>query len=143
VKDLMELKTLFDSQRLAVLATQSEGQPHGCLVAFACSRDLKHLFFSTDRGTRKYHDIHLNPRVAMLIDNRSNRESDFQQAVAVTARGTAWELEGKDREKWITLYLEKHPQLKDFTLNLNVALLKIDVDEFLVATFRSTYSIKP
>jgi heme iron utilization protein len=143
LKDIGELKTLFDSQRLAVLATQSEGQPHGCLVAFACSNDLKHLFFSTDRGTRKYHDIRINPRVVMVIDNRSNRESDFQQAVAVTVRGTARESEGKDREKWMALYLEKHPQLSDFTLNPNVALLKIDVDEFLVAGFRSTRNFKP
>lgn len=143
MKELSDLREMFNSQKLAVLATQSEGQPHGCLVAFACSNDLKHLFFSTDRNTRKYHDIRTNPRVAMLIDNRSNEESDFQQAVAVTAKGYAQELEGHDRERWIAIYLEKHPHLADFTHIPNVALLQIDVDEYLIAGFRSTRSVKP
>ena len=80
MQQLDDLKDLFASQRLAGLATQSEGQPHGCLVAFACSNDLKHLFFTTDRNTRKYHDVTVNPRIAMLIDNRSNQESDFQKS---------------------------------------------------------------
>ena len=143
MNELNDLKELFDSQSLAVLATQSEGQPHGCLVAFACSDDLKSLFFSTDRNTRKYHDISVNPRVAMLIDNRSNQESDFEQAVAVTAKGFVQELMGEEREKWVALYLEKHPQLTDFARVQNVALIKIDVDEYLIAGFRSTRSVKP
>ena len=138
-----ELKNLFASQKLAVLATQSEGQPHGCLVAFASSDDLKHLFFATDRDTRKYRDIRTNPRVAMLIDNRSNEEADFQQAVAVTAKGNACEMEGEDRGKWAAVYLRKHPTLADFVSMSSVALFRIDVDDYQVAGFHSTYSIKP
>jgi hypothetical protein len=43
-KDLQEL---FITQPLAVLSTQSEGQPYASLVAFATSEDLKALFFAT------------------------------------------------------------------------------------------------
>lgn len=141
--ELLDLKALFDSQRLAVLATQSGGQPHGCLVAFACSADLRYLFFATDRNTRKYRDIRANPLIAMLIDNRSNQESDFQKAVAVTAKGTVHELEGEDREMWAALYLDKHPQLANFSREADVALLKINVDEYLIARFDSTRVIRP
>jgi len=143
MEDIPEIKELFDTQKLAVLATQSGGQPHGCLVAFACSDDLRYLFFATDRNTRKYSDIRANPRIAMLIDNRSNQESDFQKAVAVTAKGTVHELEGEDREMWAALYLDKHPRLTDFSREADVALLKIDVDEYLIARFDSTRVIRP
>lgn len=143
MKEISDLKKLFDSQRLAVLATQSEGQPHGCLVAFACSDDLKYLFFTTSRNTRKYNDIHMSPKVAMLIDSRSNTESDFANAIAVTARGIALELSGADREKWMIVYLQKQSQLSTFASEDDTAFLKIDVDEYLIAGFRSTHSIKP
>lgn len=60
------LKNLFSSQRLAVLATQSERQPYGNLVAFVAANDLKYLLFATTRATRKYSNISDNPRVAMV-----------------------------------------------------------------------------
>ena len=81
------LVDLFASQKLAVLATQSGGQPHGCLVAFAYTTDLKNLMFATRRDTRKFQDIEKSPLVAMLVDNRSNGEEDFHEAM-----GTAHEL---------------------------------------------------
>jgi len=79
------LRELFSSQSLAVLATQDRGEPYGNLVAFAATEDLKHLLFATTRATRKYNNLTKNPRIAMVIDNRSNREEDFQRAMAATA----------------------------------------------------------
>ncbi|MGB5157690.1 hypothetical protein [Desulfobacterium sp. N47] len=43
MKKIGDLKELFNSQTLAVLATHNNNQPHGCLVAFACSDDLEYL----------------------------------------------------------------------------------------------------
>ena len=79
------LKNLFSSQPLAVLASQGDGQPYGNLVAFAATDDLKSLLFATARATRKYANIIKDPRVAMVIDSRTNQKVDFQRAVAVTA----------------------------------------------------------
>jgi len=45
---------LFTSQKLAVLSTQHQGQPHASLIAFAASDDLKELFFATRRATLKF-----------------------------------------------------------------------------------------
>ena len=141
--DISDLKALFTSQRLAVLATQSEGQPHESLVAFACSDDLKYILLATSRDTRKYHDMQANPRVAVLIDNRSSEESDFQQAIAVTAKGIVENPGESDVERYEKIYLEKHPHLREFILDPNVALVTIDVNEYLIAGFRSAQSIKP
>ncbi|MBU3949288.1 MAG: pyridoxamine 5'-phosphate oxidase family protein [Proteobacteria bacterium] len=142
MKEINELKELFNSQKLAVLATYNKNQPHGCLVAFASSGDLKHLLFATKRNTRKYNDIYLNTRVAMLIDNRSNRESDFEQAVAVTAKGSAREPDSSQRDKWKALYISKHPQLAAFVNNPDVVVIRIDVEEYCIAGFNSTHFIK-
>jgi len=39
-----QIKTLFKSEMLAVLATQHGGQPYASLVAFWSTEDLKYLF---------------------------------------------------------------------------------------------------
>lgn len=132
------LTDLFESQKLAVLATESDGQPHNCLVAFAYSDDLKNLVFATRRDTRKFQDVVKNPRVSVLIDNRSNGEEDFQQAIAVTARGAARELTSQEQEQLSARYIARHPYLNSFIIDDNVAVLKIEVIEYLVARFDTT-----
>ena len=126
------LKDLFSSQRLAVLATQSNKQPYGNLVAFMATNDLKHLLFATIRATRKYANISENPRIAMVIDNRSNQETDFQQAAAVTATGVVKEVEAPEKETLRRLYLSGHPYLKDFVSSPTCALLKMNVETYYV-----------
>jgi nitroimidazol reductase NimA-like FMN-containing flavoprotein (pyridoxamine 5'-phosphate oxidase superfamily) len=86
------LASLLDSQKFAVLSTYSGGQPYVSLVAFAASEDLDRLFFVTARATRKFANILEHPRIAFLVDNRSNNESDFGEASAVTILGKAREL---------------------------------------------------
>ena len=126
------LKNLFPSQKLAVLATQSKKQPYGNLVAFVATNDLKHLLFATTRATRKYTNISENPRVAMVMDNRSNQEADFHQAAAVTATGVAKEVKGSEKETLLRLYLSGHPYLKDFVSSPTCALLKMNVETYYV-----------
>lgn len=126
------LKDLFSTQRLAVLATQSRTQPHGNLVAFMATNDLKHLLFATTRATRKYANISRNPRIAMVVDNRSNKEADFHQAAAVTATGVVKEIEGPEKERFQKLYLSKHPYLKEFVSSPTCALLKVEVETYYV-----------
>jgi nitroimidazol reductase NimA-like FMN-containing flavoprotein (pyridoxamine 5'-phosphate oxidase superfamily) len=126
------LKDLFSSQRLAVLATQNRRQPYGNLVAFMATDDLKHLLFATTRATRKFVNISKNPKVAMVVDNRSNEESDFHQAAAVTATGVVKEIMGPEKARFQKLYLSKHPYLKDFVSSPTCALLKVEVETYTI-----------
>ena len=105
------IRELFTSQRFAVLGTQSRGQPYANLVAFTASADLKSLFFATARATRKYANIEADARVTVLVENRSNQDSDFSKAAAVTATGRAEELPETEREEVLKNYLKKHPML--------------------------------
>ena len=126
------LEDLFSSQPLAVLATQGNGQPYGNLVAFAATEDLKALLFATARGTRKFANMTMEPRIAMVVDSRTNQRADFQRAVAVTATGTVKEVETEEQDHLLKLYLSKHPHLKKFATSPGSALLKVKVDSYYV-----------
>jgi len=128
-------------QRFAVLATNEDGQPYNCLVAIAVTSDLKHLLFITSRSTRKYTDLKKDPRVSVLIDNRSNALSDFNRALAVTATGKAWEINNEEKDDMVNIYLEKHPNLYDFVNSKENALIRIDVTEYIVSSFQNVWKI--
>jgi nitroimidazol reductase NimA-like FMN-containing flavoprotein (pyridoxamine 5'-phosphate oxidase superfamily) len=119
---------LLGSQRLAVLATEADGTPYSSLIAFAASPDFGFLVFATPRLTRKFSNLCRNPHVALLVDNRSNREEDFANAAAVTVLGTAREAEGERREDCLALFLGKHPYLASFARSPGCAILRVDVE---------------
>lgn len=137
-----KLSDLLVSQKLAVLATNSEGQPYNCLVAIAGTEDLKYLLFSTSRSTRKYRELKTDPRVSILIDNRSNMESDFDNAVAVTAIGRATETQGFDRDRFADIYIEKHPYLESFISSQGNALIRIEVKKYVVSSFKDVNTME-
>ena len=126
------LRKLFSGQLLAVLGTQSQSGPYGNLVAFYATDDLKHLLFATTRSTRKYDNLTRTPQVAMVIDNRSNKEGDFRDAIAVTAIGTVKEVGGPEKEQFKARYLAKHPGLFDFVHSPACAFLKIEVGTYYI-----------
>ena len=95
------LKELFASQTLAVLSTHQDGQPYASLVAFVATEDLKHIFFVTPKTTRKFDNLSTDSRVAMLINSSQNKAADFHQALAVTAVGSAEEITGDEKEKYL------------------------------------------
>jgi heme iron utilization protein len=137
-----ELKRLLQSQPLAVLATQQEGQPYASLVAFSSSDDLKRLYFATSRSTRKYAGFSADPRVALLVDNRSNKPSDFRLAMAATATGNALEVVPTKWQTVLDLHLAKHPHLEDFVRSPTCALCEVRVRTFFVVTrFQSVVEV--
>lgn len=136
------LAELFASQSLAVLSTHGKGQPYGSLVAFAATDDLKCILFATTRATRKYANLSSESRVAMVVDNRSNRDSDFHKAIGVTAMGMAEEIEGGERDRSLKLYLRKHPFLKEFVTSPTCALFKVHVERYyMVSQFQNVVEL--
>lgn len=146
LKTKNEIRSLLSSQRLGVLCTSGETGPHASLVAFAARQDLTQLFFVTPRNTRKFANLRVDPRVALLVDGRSNREEDFRNAVAVTARGVAEEAGGAARSRLLKPYLARHPRLTEFARAPTSALLRIRVETYsLVRRFQEVTElhIKP
>lgn len=141
--DLMDkIRGLLVSQRLGVLATNQGGQPYTSLVAFAFSDDLRRLFFATTRATRKFANLQAEPRVSLLIDNRSHRSEDFREAIAVTALGCAQEVSDSERQAVLGLYLDRHAGLREFVMAPTCALLQIEVTSYsLVSRFQNVVEI--
>jgi len=134
---LQKLKILLTNQSLCVLSTQDEGHPYANLVAFAVTEDLKNIVFATTRDTRKYNNLMREPHVAVLINNSTNSPRDFQDAMAATALGFAEKLADERREKYLKLYIEKHPHLSDFVQAPNSAIFSIQVTRyFFVSQFQ-------
>jgi len=129
------IRSLLASQRFAVIATQSEGQPYSNLVAFAEADNLRSLLFVTGRDTKKYSNTIASKRVAVLVDNRTNQPSDLDKAVAVTALGTIEEVSTDYRGYLSAIYLSKHPQLEGFLRKPSNALMRVAVTDYIVAGF--------
>jgi nitroimidazol reductase NimA-like FMN-containing flavoprotein (pyridoxamine 5'-phosphate oxidase superfamily) len=138
-----DLHDLFLTQPLAVLCTSGEGQPCCSLVAFATSDDIRELVFVTNRSTRKYTNLSSDPRVSLLIDNRTNEVSDFHAAMAVSATGTASEVSDRERGRLLMLYLGKHPHLEEFALSPGCALVVVRVSRYtVVRQFQSVMELE-
>jgi general stress protein 26 len=136
------LIALFESQNLAVLATQNKGQPYASLVAFYATPDLKHLFFVTPKTTRKFSNLKADGRVALLVNSSINQAADFHQAIAVTVVGDAQETTGADRKNILSRYLAKHPYLEDFANAPTCALVDVTVKSyFMVKHFQNVMEL--
>jgi nitroimidazol reductase NimA-like FMN-containing flavoprotein (pyridoxamine 5'-phosphate oxidase superfamily) len=136
------LQNLCTSQKLAVVSTQSDGQPYASLVAFVASDDLRHIYFVTARTTRKFANLTREPRVAVLINSSTNEESDFHKAISITATGTAEEIRELEREKILKLYLSKHPYLEEFALSPSCALIQVSTQSFyMVQNFQNVMEL--
>ena len=133
-----QVRELFESQKLAVLATHRSGQPYASLVAFYATEDLKYIFFVTPKTTRKFENLKADSRVAILINNSSNQVVDFHRAVSVTIVGEASEVVGSERQSVLEQYLTKHPHLEDFVRSPSCALVKVSAKSyFMVQNFQN------
>jgi nitroimidazol reductase NimA-like FMN-containing flavoprotein (pyridoxamine 5'-phosphate oxidase superfamily) len=134
---------LLSAQKLGILATLGEAYPYQNIVAFEASGDLKNILFATRRSTGKYKNLKRRKRVAIFIDDRSNRETDFQQAAGMTAIGHALELRGRDRERSARLFLRKHPSLREFLSASDCALFAIRVRVYYVVLhFQDVFEVR-
>ena len=129
-----EVRNLLTSQKFAVLSTQEQDHPYVNLVAFAETGDLRTILFATMRLTRKYGNLLTKSGVALLVDNRSNEVADIHRAIAVTIIGSASEVTDSEREARDRVYLEKQPQMKEFLSSPSTALIKVDVEFYLLVS---------
>ncbi len=139
---LNDIRQLLATQSLGVLATRSADYPYATLVGFAASADLHSLFFATIRDTRKFQNILGNPQVSMLIDSRKHQAQDFKDAIALTVLGTAQPEDGPHRSHNETVYLKKHPYLRDFLKDPNCVFMRLDIHRYiLVSRFQEVHEI--
>jgi len=129
---------LLRQQTFAVLGTSRRQSPYSSLVAFSAAVSGKDLYFATTRATRKYHNLAIDNRVSLLVDNRSELNMPLYEATAVTAYGVAEELLDQARSDALQSYLAKHRQLKTFATAPTTAFFRINVEAYhLVQRFQN------
>jgi len=128
---------LLAAQRVGVLGTHGSGSPYCSLVGFSFEPGLERIYFATTRATRKFANLSETGRVALLVDNRTNREEDLHEASALTAVGPVREMTGRDRDRAASIHLARHPSLREFVESPTTALLALEVERyFLVRRFQ-------
>jgi general stress protein 26 len=130
----IEVRKLLASQKFAVLSTQEQDHPYLNLVAFVETSDLRTILFATTRETRKYSNILYRSGVALLVDNRSNDVADLREAKAATIVGIAFEVQEREIEGLKRVYLEKQPHMEEFLSLPSTALIKVDVESYLLVS---------
>jgi len=128
------LRTLLTTQRLAVVATQQNGQPYTSLVAFVASEDLRRIAFVTHRATTKFRNLTETPEVSLLIDSRPHTGEDFAAGAAVTVLGRAAELGDQQKAELLAAFLRKHPHLESFAQLPSTALCGVEVETYVLVT---------
>ena len=129
---------LLRQQTFAVLGTSRQQHAYASLVAFSATESSEGLYFATTRATRKYHNLAIDNRVSLLVDNRAELHMPLYEAAAVTAYGVAEEINGQARSEAMQGYLTKHPQLKTCAMAPYTAFFRINVEEYhLVQRFQN------
>ncbi len=138
------VRRLLEEKRFAALATHGDGQSYASLVAFAASPDLRLLTFATLSASRKFANLAAEPRVALLIDDRTNQESDLHDALAITATGRAAAVEGDERAALASLLVRKHPSVADFVASPGCVIVRVEVETYHLATrFQTVDELRP
>jgi nitroimidazol reductase NimA-like FMN-containing flavoprotein (pyridoxamine 5'-phosphate oxidase superfamily) len=136
------IKKVLDSQSIAVLGTSKDGEPYSCLVGFALTKDMSTAVFATMRQRLKYKYMMANPRVTLMIDDRNEQDSDFNDTTSITIVGSAEDIEGEDREKYASLLLARQPALTEFVNSPDCAVMKVKIDKlYIVSEFESVVTI--
>ncbi|MFW9957414.1 MAG: pyridoxamine 5'-phosphate oxidase family protein [Candidatus Odinarchaeota archaeon] len=139
---MQRIKKVINSQSIAVLGTSKNDEPYSCLVAYAVTDDVSHFIFATMRQRLKYRNLSVNPRVSLIIDDRSEKSSDFNETTSITILGTAKDILGSEREEYATLLLTLHPSLADFVNSPDCAIIRVDVEKiYVVSEFESVVTI--
>ena len=127
-----EIQRVLDTRRFAILATQSDGQPHTSLMAFTPMDGIRHLIVATYRDTLKYRKLLKENRVAVLIDSRTVSDSATPQGIVLTLHGIATEVSSADRAAAEQAHLARHPDLKTFLSSPDCILLRVEVNDYEV-----------
>jgi nitroimidazol reductase NimA-like FMN-containing flavoprotein (pyridoxamine 5'-phosphate oxidase superfamily) len=123
---------VLERNRLAVLATQRNGQPHASLMAFTPLAGLRFLAFATYRETLKYESIWQDPRVAILVEDRESDPRYSGQRLVLTAIGAAIETPEEERHAHIAKHLTRHPGLQNFLCSSECEFIRVAVRAYQV-----------
>ena len=83
-----------------------------------------------------------DPRVSLLIDSRTHRDTDFHEAVAATALGTASVADKEMVNSLLTEYITRHPYLDGFVAAATTRVIEVTIQSYyLVERFQNVMEL--
>jgi uncharacterized pyridoxamine 5'-phosphate oxidase family protein len=122
----------LQSCRFAVLATESNGQPHTSLIAITPLRSFRQLVFATYRNTLKYRNITHNSKVAVLIESGDINNKSLHKSMLLTIIGHTEEISIAENESIYQAHLKRHPEMESFMLSSDCALILVIAQSYQV-----------
>jgi heme iron utilization protein len=126
------IEDIFKISRFAVLATEGDGQPHASLIAVTPMEGYRKLIFATYRNTRKFHNLTLNGKVAVLVESIDINRSGQQESFVLTAFGHVEKMQIEEKNIVYKAHLERHPELITFMQSEDCSLVRIKIDTYQV-----------
>ena len=123
------IEKVIQDIRFAVLVTENGGQPYASLIAVTPMDGNLILLFATYRNTRKYTNLLQNGKVAILFENKSLQEVNFQNITVLTAYGQAEEVVGHTKTD-LMAHMSRHPDMKTFFLSNDCAFFRVKVEAY-------------
>jgi len=127
------IQNVLQTSKLAVLATEGEGQPYASLIVITPVSDFKQMIFATYRNTRKFENLLNNGRVAVLIRGGKNQTCHSNSQIMHSLLfGHAQQVCKADYEEALQKHLKRHPDQANYMLNADLALMLITIEKFQV-----------
>lgn len=126
------IRRVLERNRLAVLATQRDGQPHASLIAFTPLEGMRFLGFATYRDTLKYESIQRDRRVAILVEDRESDARHSGKRTVLTALGEAIETPEQERRAYLATHAVRHPDLQTFLSRPECEFIRVAVHAYQV-----------
>lgn len=125
-KDIQEL---IQANKICVMATVSEGQPHCSLMSYATDEHCREIYMATLKNTKKYRNLSTNPSVSLLIDSRERRVTEGKVPTkALTVTGAFQSGMGEQRRTALRqVLLDRHPELETFFANPAAEIIVVKV----------------
>jgi len=128
------IRRVLEQNRLAVLATQRNGQPHASLIALTPLESLRFLAFATYRDTLKYENIREDRRVAILIEDREGAAGRLDRRLVLTAVGEVIETPEEERQAHRATHLARHPDLQKLLSSPEGEFVRVAVHAYQVVS---------
>lgn len=126
------VEAALESSRFAILATEGAGQPHASLIAITMVGSYRQLIFATYRATRKFSNLAINRKVAVLFEAGNSDKPGLPRTQVITAFGNAKEVLREDRDWALNAHLIRHPDLESFLSSEDCALILVTVETYQI-----------
>lgn len=122
--------SLLNQQVQCVLATLGDKELALHLMAYAFSTDLDEIYLASLENTQKVKNMRANPSVTSLWDNRTGKNDDHTEGLAMSGFGKARELTGESAQTAKRLLLNRNSTLAQLFSEPNVVLFALQVDRY-------------